>query len=91
MYYLILLILLTSCTALPVQTTKVIDLRRMSLEEVRSNENCREDILPNFGCYRPIKGGCRIMVERPIDTGDRERLATIGLELVKCFDNSKEY
>lgn len=73
--------------------TRSVQLVMAPLAEVRDQKNCGPDVLPNYGCWRPISaaGGCKVIVEKPRDTGDRERLATLGLEVFKCWTASKEY
>lgn len=65
----------------------------LPLAEVRDKRNCGYDVLPNYGCWRPLNaaGGCKVIVEKPKHTGDKERLATLGLEVFKCWTGSKEY
>lgn len=89
---LVFLLLLVACGDQGADTRRL-QLAMVPLAEVRDQKNCGPDVLQNFGCWRQIDatGGCKVMVERPRDTGDRERLATLGLEVFKCWTGSKEY
>lgn len=69
------------------------DVHMLTLDELRSPENCGQSVIQNYGCWRPISpaGGCKIMVERPRHTGDTTRLTTLGKEVWKCLTGNKEY
>lgn len=84
---LLLVSLLAGCSAVP------FDVRLLPLAELRAPENCGHDVLPNYGCWRPISpaGGCKIMAEKPRDSADTARLATLGKEVWKCLTGNHEY
>lgn len=83
----LILLLLSGCAHVP------FDVHMLTLDEVRAPENCGHDVIPNYGCWRPISpvGGCKIMVEKPRHSGDTDRLATLGKEVWKCLTANKEY